>query len=391
MKIKSLKISGVGGIKELNLTFQEGFNVLCGANGIGKTTILNTIADSFINGCSVLKRNSGYTVGTYTLSFQNVNGRHEDKKLEVKEFNPLKNDSGRYSSDNTKYIMLFNINRTIDYKILDSIPKDTDKNIYNVGSSLSAGITIADLKGWFINRYLFADKDGSLTDSQKFNFDRAKDSFALLDSAVNFKTVDAGSLDIMLNTSRGEIYFEYLSAGYKTCIYIVLGIIKEVEIRFRDPYIKVTEFDGVILIDEIDLHLHPTWQAQLINALKKVFPKTQFIVTTHSPSILQSLNVDEIIPLTMDDENNISVKDLNLGSYGLQGWTIEEILKYVMEMPTTASDQYMLVQEMFDKAMDDENIEEIRRNYAILKEMLHPNSTLKKLLEIQVAGMGILE
>ena len=47
MKIESLNISGIGGIKELKLGFHDGFNVICGANGVGKTTVLDIIADAF--------------------------------------------------------------------------------------------------------------------------------------------------------------------------------------------------------------------------------------------------------------------------------------------------------------------------------------------------------
>ena len=104
--------------------------------------------------------------------------------------------------------------------------------------------------------------------------------FGILDNTVTFKSVIGSSFDIMLSTDRGEIYFEYLSAGYKSCIYIILGIIKEIEYRFTETPIYVQDFDGVILIDEIELHLHPTWQAELVRVLKLIFPKTQFIMTT---------------------------------------------------------------------------------------------------------------
>ena len=65
MKIDNLKISGVGGIKELELAFHDGFNVICGANGVGKTTVLNIIADAFTSLNCDLKRNARYKKGKY--------------------------------------------------------------------------------------------------------------------------------------------------------------------------------------------------------------------------------------------------------------------------------------------------------------------------------------
>ena len=68
-----------------------------------------------------------------------------------------------------------------------------------------------------------------------------------------------------------------------------------------------------------------------MQTLKIIFPHAQFILTTHSPSILQTLEKDEIIALRYDEDGNTCLKSLDLGEYGLQGWTLEEILKDVME------------------------------------------------------------
>ena len=61
---------------------------------------------------------------------------------------------------------------------------------------------------------------------------------------------------------------------------------------------------GLVLIDELDLYLHPLWQVGLVRALKATFPRVQFIVTTHSPMLLPGLERDEIIHLKLDDAGN---------------------------------------------------------------------------------------
>ena len=78
-----------------------------------------------------------------------------------------------------------------------------------------------------------------------------------------------------------------LSDGYKSCIFILLGIIKEIEYRFPD--INAIDFNGLIMIDEIDVHLHPQWQAKLVSVLKETFPNAQIIATTHSPSVFTKM------------------------------------------------------------------------------------------------------
>ncbi|MGB3106976.1 AAA family ATPase [Sphingobacterium siyangense] len=59
----------------------------------------------------------------------------------------------------------------------------------------------------------------------------------------------------------------------------------------------VKESHGIVMIDELDMHLHPNWQRFVVNDLKKAFPNIQFVVTTHSPFIVQSLESDELINL----------------------------------------------------------------------------------------------
>ncbi len=50
------------------------------------------------------------------------------------------------------------------------------------------------------------------------------------------------------------------------------------------------ESEGIVMIDEIDLHLHPSWQKRVVGDLIRIFPNTQFILTTHSPYIIESIN-----------------------------------------------------------------------------------------------------
>jgi hypothetical protein len=64
--------------------------------------------------------------------------------------------------------------------------------------------------------------------------------------------------------------------------------------------------EGLVLIDELDLHLHPLWQVGLVRALKATFPRIQFVVTTHSPMLLPGLEKDEIIHLKLNEAGNIT-------------------------------------------------------------------------------------
>ncbi len=61
---------------------------------------------------------------------------------------------------------------------------------------------------------------------------------------------------------------------------------------------------GIVLIDEVDMHLHPRWQQQVLNSLRKAFPRVQFIVTTHSPQVLTTVNAESIRILARDTQGH---------------------------------------------------------------------------------------
>lgn len=95
-----------------------------------------------------------------------------------------------------------------------------------------------------------------------------------------------------------KIPFRSLSDGYQGMVFLVADLAYRA-IRLN-PHLgerAVLDTGGVVLIDEIDMHLHPEWQRHVVNDLKKAFPKMQFIMTTHSPFIVQSLNAGEVINL----------------------------------------------------------------------------------------------
>ena len=384
MKIKRIEISGIGGISELAVDFKENVNIICGVNGIGKTTILKVITDAFLFRIRSLKRNSLYEKGKYKIYIEDE-GKVKEIEVEVKASSPQEGDPANSNRIDPKNLMTFEASRDIFYTQLKNIPLDPVRDPLESEKILLFGIRAIDIKGWFVNRFLFSEQTKSKINTRN-NFELSKKIFGLLDDDIKFNTVNPRTGDIILSSSKGDVYFEYMSSGYKTCFYILLGMIKEIEYRFGDS-IFASDFSGIILIDEIDLHLHPLWQAKLINVLKNIFGNAQIIATTHSPSILQSLNKDEIIALGYDECGKAIVKELNLGEYGLQGWTLEEILQDVMEMPYTTSELYKRTISKFDKAMDDGNISEIKHNYEILDKMLHPRSTLRKLLQIQMAGL----
>ena len=107
--------------------------------------------------------------------------------------------------------------------------------------------------------------------------------------------------DIVFGTEDNSLPISYLSAGYQSVLCMVM------DLAFRNaqlnPLMENTEeMTGIVLVDEIDMHLHPKWQWRIIPALKKVFPNIQFIIATHSPIIISSAKDTRILRVSPDQE-----------------------------------------------------------------------------------------
>lgn len=390
-KLSKIEIHAIGGIDDLTLSFHPGLNLICGPNGIGKTTILECISHSFTEAkSSTIKRNSLYDSGRWktTIFHDEVEA---SSTFETKYFHPAE-ETIFYPKTFVTHLpslLVFKSNRQLDYIEVPAITKDPIQRTFTLSTEINTlGTSPNNIKAWFLARYLWSAHPGQLNESQIDNFNLAIQCFKIIDPNISFKRVIPDTNEIVLNTFGKEIYFEYLSSGYKSISILLLGLIKEIEHRFKNPGIKVREFDGIILIDEADLHLHPLWQAKLIHVLKELVPNAQFIITSHSPHMIQAVEPNELISLGFDDDNKVYVRDLPSSEYGYQGWTVEEILQDVMGLEETRSQTYLETMNDFEEALNQENVQQAELLFSTLNKMLHPRNPVIKILEIQLASIG---
>ena len=386
MKINDIQITGVGGIEYVHLVFNDHMNLICGPNGIGKTTIIETIAHIFSHGdTTILKRNVNSEKSTVICNVETQQGVQKGN-LSFDTFLPEQRASMRGLHQLSNKLFSFKTTRTFNYTPLQSISKDTEKLEHTFYIEASTGISLGDIKNWFVNRYLYSAHPGTLTEEQLANFELAKKCFSLLNPSFSFSKVDASSNEIMVNTPSGEIYYEYLSSGFKSILSLSFGIIKEIEYRFKNPRIKAVDFDGIITIDEIELHLHPEWQGKIANVLSALFPKVQFFATTHSPHIIQTAEPNQIIALGTSG-NKVVQRDLPDTKYGFKGWSVEEVLTDVMGMTDTRTELFNNLLSSFGKYVDSEDFKNANEIFNQLDILLHPQNQLRKLLKFQLAAI----
>jgi predicted ATPase len=188
-------------------------------------------------------------------------------------------------------------------------------------------------------------------------------------------------------TSQGWVRLEGLGYGYQATLAWVADLAR----RMFDEYPNLENplrGPAVVLVDEIDLHLHPEWQRKIIKYLSDLFPNTQFIVTAHSPLIIQSAENVNLIMLEKDD--NPDGKGINIrqrfGSF--QGWTVDEILTELMNLgDRTRSDLYLQLMQDFEDAVLNDDYEKAQITYNQLDTILSPSSYQRKVLQIQMSSL----
>ena len=125
-----------------------------------------------------------------------------------------------------------------------------------------------------------------------------------------------------------ELAFYQLSEGEKSVIALVGDLSRRLAIanpKRENPL----EGDGIVLIDEIDLHLHPKWQEKIFPALQNTFPNIQFIVSTHAPKVLESVDENiQVIRLHEDAETHLVLAE---PMEPMNGWDVNTILEDYMD------------------------------------------------------------
>ena len=141
-----------------------------------------------------------------------------------------------------------------------------------------------------------------------------------------------------------------LSDGYKGMISLVADI--AYRMATLNPQLGtevLSKGDGVVLIDEVDLHLHPAWQQKVIDNLMNIFPKVQFIVSTHAPAIISSVKTDKL--------RILSNKEVCMTANQVYGKDVNSVMKEIMGV-NDRPDQFVELFEKFYRLLSEKKYDE---------------------------------
>lgn len=329
IQLNRLHLRNFRGLRETDISFDERLTVFIGNNGAGKTTVLDGLA-YFLKYLESLITGMGYNPNITGLKDLDVNIHASEAELSLEmELNDAVHSlhiginrdsfeipvSSTQVGDDSIYDLQTEVYEglgkgqkmhlpVLAYYGANSLtirPDDIAGNeaveneyrgIYNAyKNGLSAsGFRFQDFFKWFDLQQKIGLQKGK---NDKLDAVRVAISAMLSEGDIAYGDlhVDWNETGDILELPKGDdrLNVLMLSSGEKTLLTLVADLARRLAIANPHSASPLTEGAGIVLIDEIDLHLHPRWQRRVVPKLLEIFPKVQFVVTTHSPVILTEI------------------------------------------------------------------------------------------------------
>lgn len=404
MYLEKLKLHNFRCYEKLEIDFNRQLTVLVGKNGSGKTTVLEAIAIALgtwfvgfniINAKGINKRTDplrkAYQIGaTDDVQTQfpveiEAWGKIEESKDQILHWKrELYTPTGTMTTKDAKQIVeyaaeyqkaisegrtdiylpivaYYGTGRLWDYHR----QKRTD--VFKVSSRTNGYIDCLDgtanvklMMDWFqimtINKYqrqeenlesnpeldtVYLAMEKCLTNLSGYSDVKIRYNMGTQELDVYYSEQDKQRMRIPLNQ---------LSDGYKGMISLVADI--AYRMATLNPQLGtevLSKGDGVVLIDEVDLHLHPAWQQKVIDNLMNIFPKVQFIVSTHAPAIISSVKTDKL--------RILSNKEVCMTANQVYGKDVNSVMKEIMGV-NDRPDQFVELFEKFYRLLSEKKYDE---------------------------------
>lgn len=359
MYFERTEIQNFKGVEKMKLEFSSGVNLLIGDNGVGKTTVLETLALSvqtyFSRMNDITKKGITQKDVRFTSSLVGDASQHRMYYTPTTIKSTVELGGVEYSSEisredetnatRTKYvgkelaaagrellnsqteilpvICYFSTSRVVDTQKASTSSVGKNKlNDRRCGymDCLNATLDRKALTDWAFKMAMAEYKKGMLiaeyeafkkavgTFMQKMN---DLDEISLVEYTRDFE-------DITYTENGKTMLVNYLSAGYQSLLWMLMEI--SFRIALLNPEMSdYSQAEGIVLIDEIDMHLHPRWQWKILDALHSSFPKVQFIAATHSPIIISSFRDAKLLSIGQNGVEELS---------GAYAYSIDDVVAY---------------------------------------------------------------
>ena len=395
MKVKHLKLENVRGFDSANFDFQPDFNLIIGENGAGKSSALDALRlclSSIVSRVGKvrspatidLSNESGTKAAPQGIECQVQHGtvdylfsytKHPERKA-VRKFEPL-TDVSQILDRPLKQPYAGNVHKReipvhADFSPLAIHFSAQGASQYrngtaNGGTSLAfsgalsdRGVNLGELGQWL-----------QVKDESKLMSVQSKAISEMVENTLarflpNYKNLVVGGKnqkELFIQNGTSTIPVRNLSEGERRLFSIVFDIIRRLFLANPGLANPVVDAGAVVLIDEIELHLHPKYQRKIAHNLVEAFPKCQFIATTYSPQVIGEIKSENIHSI---EENKVYPLPY---SYGVDS---SRILEEVMDVSPRTEEVHQLLARI-NEEIDDSGFDRSNESLQSLIEILGEN------------------
>lgn len=330
MRVTQLKLTNLRVIEAAGFRFQPGFNLIVGVNGVGKTSVLDALGvclsavvkhsnqlrtkveafelDDIRVGADALTVECGIRIGasehTYLIHKPRAISVPQEKKAghpreQVLDTPPRAEFVGNAprpatgkESEGRPFALLFSTRRAVptERALIKGMAAGGIPAAY-ADAFANRELRLGEFAAWMrVQQALKSEKPS--TGRVIAAFEDAVARF--LPGYSNLRLDRSKRPNLLINHGRTTLEVRQLSDGERGILAMVLDLTRRLSQANPRMDLPAAKAEAVVLIDEIDLHLHPKWQRQIVHNLTAAFPHCQFIATTHSPQVIGEVEQDRI-------------------------------------------------------------------------------------------------
>ncbi len=406
IKLQSVNLKNIGHFEDIQINFNEKITCIIAENGLGKTSILTSIAVAIsgINANSILNNREyeAYSIIRKKLKIEKIKDELIDEKLSTvyikegqikldykidkkphcNEIHFLKPEGieNIKVSDNSDDENSFAINTgkngnyfhnlilgfpqgQVRYKSKDlGFQKDLRPNISDIYNLItgSEDDKLISFSKW-INK-VYSENGQNIKHHQitKIFEIISKIVSSENENAINLKSIkldDFGDPVLIVTTPENPngIPIELLSQGLTNVFTWICYFMQRIYEHYGE-FVNIEKIHAIVIIDEIDKYLHPKWQKKILQVLLEFFKKTQFIITTHSPLVLMGLERKQIARIKLkNDKAFVEYND----DFNVWGWEFQDVLERFM-LKFDTSEYNLKAEENKLKLLKKQGVDEIK-------------------------------
>lgn len=340
MRLENIKLENFRAIDFAELKLDGKSTVIFGINGTGKSSTLRAINLLYANIINQIV-NRKELKQSYPIQLEDI--KYGKKETKISALINLDDDKISYSRkmirntgqrihDKTslrKIANLFhekyitdedqgNISIFVNYGtnrlVLDIPLRIRTRHTFDIYSAFEKSIeNKIDFRAffeWYRNQEDYENEQKILTGNLKYQ-DRSLTAvrtaiMSMLEDCSNLRVARKPRLEMKIDKGNISLNVSQMSDGEKCTLALLGDLARRLSLanpKLENPLLG----EGIVLIDEVELHMHPSWQRKILDVLKNTFPNLQFIVTTHSPIILSEADEDYNLIFLKREENKIEI------------------------------------------------------------------------------------